>query len=53
MAEPGGGRTGSADFLMMARRMGADAALPKPFEPEELLEELLETVAHCLAARRP
>jgi CheY-like chemotaxis protein len=48
VAISGGGRTGGTDFLTMARRLGADAALPKPFE----LEELLDTVARCLAAGR-
>jgi CheY-like chemotaxis protein len=48
IAISGGGRAGGADFLAMARRMGADAVLPKPFEPDELLD----TVARCLAAGR-
>jgi CheY-like chemotaxis protein len=48
VAISGGIGAGGADFLTMARRMGADAALPKPFE----FDELLDTVGRCLAARR-
>jgi len=45
IAISGGGRIGNVDFLQMAERIGADAILAKPFEPEELLSH----VARCLA----
>jgi CheY-like chemotaxis protein len=32
----GGGRTQNVDFLRMAKTLGADMALAKPFTPEEL-----------------
>lgn len=44
IAISGGGRIGNVDFLQMAERIGADAILAKPFEPEELLA----LVARCL-----
>jgi len=37
IAMSGGGRTGNTDYLRLARGMGADAILMKPFEPAELL----------------
>lgn len=43
IAISGGGRFGSADYLHMARKLGAVATLEKPFEREQLkavLEEL-------------
>jgi DNA-binding response OmpR family regulator len=45
IAISGGGRNGTADFLEMARELGASEILRKPFDPAELLE----CVAHCLA----
>lgn len=45
IAISGGTLTGTADFLAMARELGATAILRKPFEPIELL--LL--VERCLA----
>lgn len=44
IAVSGGGRSGSADYLSMARRLGADQVLPKPFSQDELLS----TVHSCL-----
>jgi len=44
IAISGGGRIGNVDFLQMAERIGADAILSKPFEPEELLA----LVTRCL-----
>lgn len=38
IAISGGGRSGIMDFLDMARQLGADAALQKPFRRAELLE---------------
>jgi DNA-binding NtrC family response regulator len=37
IAISGGTLTGTADFLAMARELGASAILRKPFEPTELL----------------
>src|SRR4029077_15593564 len=37
LAISGGGRGGTADFLRMARELGADEALKKPFSTDELL----------------
>jgi len=37
VAMSGGGRLGNADFLKVATKLGADAALPKPFDDTELL----------------
>jgi len=45
VAISGGGRIGSADFLAMAKKLGATDILAKPFEPSELLS----CVARCLA----
>jgi len=45
IAVSGGGRIGNADFLSMARKLGANDILPKPFLPADLLER----VKTCLA----
>ena len=37
IAISGGGRSGNTDYLRLARGLGADAILMKPFEPAELL----------------
>ena len=37
IAISGGGRIGNTDFLQIARKMGAIDALPKPFDPDDLL----------------
>lgn len=37
VAMSGGGRGMNLDFLKMAKQLGADATLPKPFRKEELL----------------
>lgn len=44
IAISGGTISGAADFLAMARELGATAILRKPFEPRDLLDH----VAHCL-----
>ncbi len=36
IAISGGGRTKSADFLQLAKKLGADAVLPKPLDIDEL-----------------
>lgn len=46
IAISGGGRIGNTDFLQIARKMGARDALPKPFDPDELLSR----VTTCLNA---
>lgn len=38
LAISGGGRLGNIDYLAIAGMLGADAVLPKPFAPTELLE---------------
>jgi DNA-binding response OmpR family regulator len=40
VAMSGGGRIGNTDFLKVATKLGADAALPKPFDDAELLAVL-------------
>jgi len=40
IAMSGGGRVGSTDFLSVAKKLGADDTLAKPFDPEELIEKV-------------
>jgi DNA-binding response OmpR family regulator len=40
IAMSGGGRIGNRDYLELAREMGADAALEKPFDEDALLEAI-------------
>jgi CheY-like chemotaxis protein len=49
IAISGSSRFGQVDFLETARQLGATATLTKPLEEEELLR----TVASCLASRLP
>jgi CheY-like chemotaxis protein len=46
IAISGGGRLGIADFLGMAKKLGANEVIRKPFE----VAELTDSVARCLAA---
>lgn len=46
IAMSGASFAGSGYYLKLAKRFGAAAVLPKPFEPEELVS----TVERCLAA---
>jgi DNA-binding response OmpR family regulator len=45
IAISGGGRVGNADFLAMARKLGANDILSKPFLPEDLIGR----IKNCLA----
>ena len=47
IAISGNGRFGDADFLKMARSLGAMDVIPKPFDADELLT----IVENCLAGR--
>ena len=47
VAISGGGRLANTEYLDMARKLGANDVLTKPFEPEELIE----AVARCLPGR--
>ncbi|HEX3756205.1 MAG TPA: response regulator [Rhizomicrobium sp.] len=38
IAMSGGGRVGNTDYLELARKMGADTSLEKPFDDEALLQ---------------
>jgi CheY-like chemotaxis protein len=44
IAISGGGRIGNTDFLQIARKLGAIDALPKPFDPDDLLDR----ISNCL-----
>jgi CheY-like chemotaxis protein len=46
IAISGGGRIGNADFLQIARLLGAVDVISKPFDPDDFLSR----VAYCLAA---
>jgi DNA-binding NtrC family response regulator len=37
IAMSGGGRMGAMEYLEVAEKLGATAALPKPFEPDDLV----------------
>jgi DNA-binding response OmpR family regulator len=44
IAMSGGGRVGNADFLTMARKLGASDVISKPFVPQDLVD----LIKHCL-----
>lgn len=48
IAVSGGGRIQSADFLKMARALGASAVLAKPFEPQDLLSRIPPPSEECV-----
>lgn len=52
IAMSGGTLTGTADFLAMARELGATAILRKPFEPIELLLLVERCLGHDAARSR-
>jgi hypothetical protein len=37
LRESGGGRVANTDFLKIAHALGALAAIPKPFDPDEMV----------------
>lgn len=45
IAISGGGRTRSADFLQLARKLGADAIMPKPLDIDALEKTVRELLA--------
>jgi two-component system, chemotaxis family, chemotaxis protein CheY len=45
IAISGGGRIGNADFLSMARSLGADDIVSKPFTPAQLVSRVTECLA--------
>jgi CheY-like chemotaxis protein len=45
IAISGGGRTGNKEFLSVAKHLGADRILPKPFLPSTLLHLVHELLA--------
>jgi DNA-binding response OmpR family regulator len=47
IAISGGGRVHNTNFLEMAASLGANAVLPKPFDPSELAEK----ITACLSSR--
>jgi CheY-like chemotaxis protein len=49
----GGGRTQNVDFLRMAKTLGADLALAKPFTPEELQRAVQTVLAGSPGGSRP
>jgi DNA-binding response OmpR family regulator len=46
IAISGGGRIGNTDFLRIARHLGAMDVIPKPFDPDDLLNR----VERCLGS---
>jgi len=50
IAISGSGRIGDTDFLEMAKELGANAAIAKPFDPEELLGVVRSLLLSPIAA---
>lgn len=49
----GGGRTGTKDFLILARQLGADGVLYKPFDEDQLAAILAKVTAPTAPSARP
>ena len=47
IAISGGGRVANADFLSMARSLGADSVVAKPFTPAQLVSRVDECLAEA------
>jgi DNA-binding response OmpR family regulator len=52
IAISGGGRIGNSDFVTIATRLGADAGLQKPFDPEQLFGTIRSVLARPARAPR-
>lgn len=52
VAISGGGRVGAAEFLSLARQLGADAVLAKPFRSAQIVDMVADLLgpASCIAA---
>ncbi len=46
IAMSGGGRTSSQDYLHLARKLGANYTLAKPFLPDQLLDSVNMLLKH-------
>jgi DNA-binding response OmpR family regulator len=53
IAISGGGRTGNMDALEMARLLGADAIIEKPFRTDQLLAKIAAVMAEPRGAPAP
>jgi CheY-like chemotaxis protein len=51
IAMSGGGRMGNTDFLTIAKGLGADATIAKPFETEDLIDLVQRLLAPAPAAQ--
>ncbi len=51
IAISGGGTVGSELYMRVARKLGADHALAKPFAPDELLSAVRAMTSDCQAPR--
>lgn len=52
VAMSGGGRMGNSDYVAIARALGADAGLYKPFDDEELVGTLRMVLEHVAATKK-
>ncbi len=44
IAISGGGKAGPGSYLLMAKQLGADLVIPKPFLPSELVQKVKEMI---------
>ena len=49
IAMSGGGRIGKSDFLTVAKKLGADAVIAKPFD----VDELIGLIRRCIGGESP